>query len=70
VHWKEHSLKEDEWRPAEEVEGTQQLVATFHQINPEAPQYISSLDFTNLPFHPLPNFMDTLNMVPADWTTG
>jgi len=35
----------------------------FHHRNPEAPQYIASLDFASLPFHPISNFTNTPDTV-------
>src|SRR5882724_9110155 len=37
------------WRPAEDVQGSKQLVSEFHCSNPETPQHISALDFTISP---------------------
>jgi len=34
------------------------------------PQYISSLDFASLPFHPISKFTNTLDTVPSGWATG
>src|SRR5882724_9915549 len=70
VCWKGYGVKEDEWRLAEDVKGVRRLVSEFHSRNPEAPQYISSLDFASLPFHPISNFTDTLDTVPSGWATG
>src|SRR5882724_9154646 len=70
VHWKGYRVEEDEWRPVEDVKGSRQLVAEFHHQNPEAPQHISALNFSNLPFHPLSNFTDTPDTVPSGWAMG
>jgi len=59
VCWKGYGVEEDEWRPAKEVKGMKRLVAEFHHRNPEAPQYISSLDFACLPFCLITNFTNT-----------
>jgi len=48
----------------------QRLVSEFHCKNPEAPQHISTLNFADLPFHPITNFTDTPDMVPSGWATG
>src|SRR5882672_5405475 len=70
VCWKGYGIEEDEWRPSDDVKGAKRLVSEFHQQNPEAPQHISAIDFSKLPFRPLTNFMDTPDTVPADWATG
>jgi len=54
----------------ENVKGAKRLVSEFHRQNPKAPQHISVLDFSRLPFHPLTNFIDTLDTVPSDWATS
>jgi len=66
VHWKGYGVEENEWRLAEYVKGTGQLYQNSI-IEPEAPQYISSLDFPSLPFRPISNFTDTLDTVPSGW---
>jgi len=48
----------------------QQLILEFHLKNLEAPQHISVIDFTNLPFCPISNFTDTPVTVLSDWATG
>src|SRR5882724_726765 len=70
VCWKGYGIEEDEWRPSEDVKGARRLVSEFHHQNPEAPQHISAIDFSKLPFCPIINFMDISDMVPADWATG
>src|SRR5882724_9591113 len=70
VCWKGYGIKEDEWRPAEDVKGSRWLVSKFHHRNPEAPQHISTLNFANLPFCPISNFTNTPDMVPSGWATG
>src|SRR5882724_10144698 len=55
VCWKGYR-SEDEWRPAEDIKGSKWLVSKFHHRNPEAPQHIYTLNFTNLPFFPISNF--------------
>jgi len=40
VFWKGYRIKEDEWRPGEDVEGSRWLVSEFHHRNPEAPQHM------------------------------
>src|SRR5882724_8466653 len=70
VHWKGYGIKEDEWRQAEDVKGSRQLVSEFHCRNPEALQQISTLNFTKLPFHPISNFTDTPDMVPSGCAAG
>src|SRR5882724_2889764 len=70
VHWKGYGVEEDEWRPVKDVRGSRQLVSKFHCQNPEAPQHISTLDLSNLPFHPLSNFNDTPDTVPSGWAMG
>src|SRR5882724_7692178 len=37
VCWKEYSINEDEWRPAEDVHGLKWLISEFHHWNPDAP---------------------------------
>ena len=69
VWWKGYGIEEDGWRPSD-VKGARRLITKFHRRNPEAPQHISAIDFSNLPFHPLTNFMDTLDTVPSGWATG
>src|SRR5882724_6846635 len=64
VHWKGYGIEEDEWRPSKDIKGSKWLVSEFHHRNPEAPQHISTLNFTNLPFHPISNFTNTPDMVP------
>jgi len=66
VCWKGYGIKEDEWRPVEDIKGARQMVAEFHHRNPEVPQYIWSLDFASLPFHPIANFTDTPDMLPSN----
>src|SRR5882724_8137331 len=46
------------------------LVSEFHCWNPEAPQHICTLDFSNLPFRPLSNFTNTPDTVPSGWAMG
>src|SRR5882672_2249324 len=70
VRWKGYSIEEDEWRPSDDVKGAKRLVSEFHQQNPKAPQHISAIDFSKLPFCPLTNFTDTPDTVPTDWATG
>jgi len=70
VHWKGYRVEEDKWRPAEDIKGHEMTVVEFHRRNPEAPQYILSLDFASLPFHPITNFTDTPDMVPSGWAIG
>src|SRR5882672_10509108 len=70
VRWKGYSIEEDEWRPSNDVKGAKRLVSEFHWQNPEAPQHISAINFSKLPFRPLTNFMDTPDTVPMDWATG
>jgi len=64
VCWKGYGVEEDKWRPVD-VKGSRRLVSEFHHWNPEAPQHISTLDFSNLPFLPLSNFTDTPDTVPS-----
>ena len=64
VHWKGYGIKEDEQRLSKDVKGTKRLITDFHQRNPKAPQFISALNFSKLPFSPLTNFMYTLDL----WT--
>ena len=66
----EYGAEEDEWRPADNVKGSRQSAPGFHHKNPEAPQHISALDFSNLPFHLVTNFTDIPTMVPLDWAAG
>src|SRR5882724_9630695 len=70
VRWKGYGVEEDEWRPVEDVKGSRRLVAEFHHWNPEAPQHISTLDFSNLLFRPLSNFTDTPDTVLSGWAMG
>src|SRR5882724_11288128 len=70
VCWKGYGVEEDEWRSVEDVKGSRRLVAKFHCRNPEVPQHISTLDFSNLPFHPLSNFTNTPDTVPSGWAMG
>src|SRR5882724_10363631 len=70
VHWKGYGVEEDKWRLVEDVKGSRRLVSEFHCRNPEAPQHISTLDFSNLPFRPLSNFTDTPDTVPSRWAMG
>src|SRR5882724_4318323 len=70
VCWKGYRVEEDEWRPVEDIRGSRWLVSKFHHRNPEAPQHISTLYFSNLPFHPLSNFTDTPDTVPSGWAMG
>jgi len=42
------------------------MIAEFHRRNPEAPQYISSLDFASLPFYPIANFTNIPDMYHQD----
>ena len=70
VCWKGYGIEEEKWRPSEDVKGVRRLITEFHKKNPEAPQHIFSIDFTNLPFHLLTNFMDTLDTVPSGWAMG
>jgi len=50
VWWKGWGVKEDEWRPSEDVKGTRRLITDFHRRNPESPHHISALNFSKLPF--------------------
>src|SRR5882724_3520346 len=70
VCWKGYGVEEDECRPVEDVKGSRQLVAEFHCWNPEVPQHISALNFSNLPFCPLSNFTDTPDTVQSGWAMG
>src|SRR5882724_1249361 len=70
IHWKGYSIEEDKWRPSEHVKGVRRLMSEFHSQNHEAPQHISAIDFSKLPFCTIINFMDTSDTVPADWATG
>src|SRR5882724_4545939 len=65
VWWKGYSIKEDEWRPSKDVKGTTRLVSEFYRQNPKAPQHISAVNFSKLPFHTLTNFTDTSDTVPS-----
>src|SRR5882724_5945164 len=67
VRWKGYGVEEDKWRPVEDVKGSRRLVSEFHCRNLEAPQHISTLDFSNLPFRPLSNFTDTPDTVLSGW---
>ena len=69
VWWKGYGIEEDKWRPSEDVK-VKRLVSEFHRQNPEAPQHISAIDFSELPFCPLTNFIDTPDTVPLDWATS
>src|SRR5882724_12200641 len=64
--WKGYGIEEDEWRLSEDVKGMRRLMSEFHRQNPKAPQHISAIDFSRLPFGPLTNFMDTLDTGPSD----
>ena len=44
-----------------------QRVSEFHCQNPEALKHISTIDFTNISFHPITNLTDTPDTVPSDW---
>ena len=70
VRWKGYSIEEDEWRPSKDVKGRKRLIYEFHKQNPKAPQHISTINFSRLPFHPLTKFTDTPDTVPSDWATG
>jgi len=70
VHWKGCGIEEDKLRLVKDVKGSRQLVTEFHYRNPEAPQCIFTLNFTNLPFWPISNFTDTPDIVPPGWATG
>ena len=70
LQWKGYGIEEDKWRLAEDVKGARRLVSEFHPQNPEAPQHISAINFSKLPFRPLTNFTDTPDTVPTDWATG
>jgi len=70
VHWKGYGIKEEKWRPAEDVQGLRWLMSEFHCRDLEVPQHISALDFTNLPFCLITNLTDTADMVPSDWAKG
>src|SRR5712664_295345 len=70
VCWKGYGIEEDEWRLSNDVKGAKRLVSEFHRQNPEAPQHISAIDFSKLPFRPLTNFTDTPDTVPMDWATS
>src|SRR5882724_5201111 len=67
---KGYGIEEDKWRQAKDVKGSRWLVSKFHHRNPEALQHTSTLNFTNLPFHPISNFTKTPDMVPSGWATG
>jgi len=64
-----YSIVEDEWRLSEDVKCTSILMSEFHRQNPKAPQHISAINFSKLPFCPLTNFTD-LDTVPSDWATS
>jgi len=70
VHWKGYEIKGDEWRLAKDIKGSKRLISKFHCKNTEALQHISTLNFANLPFHPIMNFTDTPDMVPSGWAAG
>ena len=70
ILWKGYGIEEYEWRPSEDVKGARRLVSEFHQQNLKAPQHISAIDFSKLPFFPLTNFTDTPDTVPTDWATS
>jgi len=70
MRWKGYRIKEDEWSPSDDVKGVRRLVTKFHRRNPEALQHISAIDFSNLPFCLLTNFMDTPDTVPSGWAMG
>jgi len=70
VHWKGYGVEEDEWRLVEDVKGSRRLISKFHCWNPEAPQYISTLNFSNLPFCLLSNFTNTPDTVPSGRAMG
>ena len=70
VQWKGYGIEEDEWRLSEGVKCTKRLVSEFHRQKPKAPQHISAIDFSKLPFHPLTKFADTPDTLPSYWATG
>jgi len=67
VCWMGYGIEEDEWRLVKDIKGARRMVVEFHRRNPEVPQYISSLNFASLLFHPMANFTDTPDMVPSGW---
>src|SRR5882672_9243340 len=70
IHWKGYSIEEDEWRPSEDIRGAKRIMSEFHRLNPKAPQHISAIRFSKLPFLSLTNFINTPDTVPSDWATG
>jgi len=48
----------------ETIKGVGRLMSEIHTQNLEAPQHISTIDFSKLPFCPLTNFTDTPDTVP------
>jgi len=56
----------DQWK----MSRVKWIIYKFHCRNPEDPQHMSTLDFTNLPFHPILNLTDTPDTVQSDWATG
>ena len=38
VHWKGYGVKEDEWHPVHDVQGSKQLIAKFHHTHLQAPR--------------------------------
>jgi len=66
VCWMGYGIEEDKWRLAGDVKGSKWLVSNFHHRNPEAPQHISTLNFSNLQFHPISKFTNTPDTVPQD----
>src|SRR5467141_2673510 len=70
IRSKGYGIEEDEWRPSDDVKCAKKLVSEFHWQNPEAPQHISAIDFSKLPFCPLTNFTDTPDTVPVGRATS
>jgi len=49
ICWKGYGIEEDEWRPSEDVKGARRLIIEFHRRNSEAPQHISTINFSICP---------------------
>lgn len=71
VKWKGYPQEESTWEPANNLKHCRKLVNDFHVKHPSAPQRISALTFSRLPFRPYTNLTELSTSCKIwDWTTG
>src|SRR6201999_2701125 len=55
VRWKGYGPGDDTWEPMANLNNSQDAIADFHRLHPEAPKRISMQEFANIPWQTLDN---------------